>query len=475
MTQTFNTPFDVERIGEYVRIRFDGGSGYDEYLAINSVSFRIKDTEIISIVKNSEVIFDINYTLCTNITEASAEDFIRSIIRLLVTNVDTKLNNTQFGELKVANRTNLINLKSSFGISPLRDLTTTSNGGTVVNSLSSPGEYAISTSTNVASFSSLVSRERGRYTAGIEFEVGLGVRLGDTNYVGNEYARWGYYDSRNGYYYQYDSNGLRCFIRRGGIDTEVAETNDINELVSGVNLTSLNLLEGNIYNISVVWYGYGDINFYININNILYDYSRFFPSDGVSTETAVLPLSVELNNNGSGNAHTIYVAGRQFSCLGSYVPVRRLTPVTIMSKTVPTVNAGSTDNFTPIFSLRSRTTDIVSQVKFFDIQVISTSNILLAVFLDTALVGASYENIPNVNTSDTLLEYDVSATDMTANNLLVYSSLAIGSGNPTPASLTSPLPPNVFDLPGVQDITICAKALTTTATVFLNILFQEEF
>ena len=40
-----------------------------------------------------------------------------------IQNIDAKIRGTAFGEVRVANRTNLIDLKSSFGLNPLRDIT----------------------------------------------------------------------------------------------------------------------------------------------------------------------------------------------------------------------------------------------------------------------------------------------------------------------------------------------------------------
>ena len=394
-----------------------------------------------------------------------------------IISINNKIRDSAFGEIRVANRTNLIDLKSSFGLNNLRDLVETTGSGSVTNVIESTGQYTISTTASGADAASLSTRERGRYTAGIECESGIAFRLGDLDYNGNEFARFGYYDDQNGYFFQYDSNGLRCFVRKGASDTEVPILVDLNRLKNGNKIARLDLLEGHIWNISIVWYGYGNITFFVNINNTPYTLATFDPGrTGTSTLTANLPIRAEIDNNGTATAHDIFVAGRQFSFIGDYSPTLRITPIVVLSKSIPTTNAGSTDSSTPIFSIERKTPNTTAQIKIFSIEVISDEDILLQIFLDTTLVGSSYTNIPNIDTSDTLLEYDISATDFTTpNDLLIYSALIAGGTFFTGNGFGNPNTPILFDLNGSQNITVVARALSATASVNIVVQFQEEF
>jgi hypothetical protein len=392
-----------------------------------------------------------------------------------IQNIDSKIRNTAFGEIRVANRTNLIDLKSSFGLNDLRDIVGTTGSATVTNVINSTGEYTIATTANSTDEAVFQTRERGRYTAGIECECGIAFRLGDLNYSGNEFVRWGYFDEENGYYYQYDSNGLRCFVRKAGVDINVPITVDLDRIIGNNIVIDLNLLEGHIYNISVVWYGYGSINYYININNYPYIIATYNPVGGTSTLTANLPIGVQLKNNGTATAHNVYVAGRQFSFLGDYTPTFRLTPIIVLSKSVPSNNAGSTNGNTPIFAIRNKLTSTVAQLKFQSIEVLSDEDVLIQVFLDATLTGSSFGGIPNITSSNTLLEYDVSSTDFTSSGLLIYTTLVKGGTRQLGSALSTPQAPILYDLTGAQNITFTARSLGGTASIDVVVNFQEEF
>ena len=393
-----------------------------------------------------------------------------------IQNIDAKIRNTAFGEVRVANRTNLIDLKSSFGLNALRDVVGVTGLGGVTNVINTTGEYRIYTTADGGDIVNFQTRERGRYTAGIECECGVAFRLGDLNYSGNEFCRWGYFDEDNGYFFQYDVNGLRCFVRKAGNDVVVPLNADLDRLIGNNIVVDVDLLEGHIYNISVVWYGYGNITYYLNIDNYPYTIASYNPgTTGTSTLTANLPISVELNNNGTASAHNVYVAGRQFSFLGDYTPTFRLTPIVVLGKTVPSNNAGSTDGLTPIFSIKNKLPTTVAQLKFQSIEVLSDEDVLVQVFLDTTLTGASYTTIPNVNTTDTLLEYDISATDFTSSGLLIYTSLVKGGTNQTGSALSNPQAPVLYDLTGANNITFTARSLGATASIDVVVNFQEEY
>ena len=83
-------------------------------------------------------------------------------------------NETQFGEFLVATRTPILELNSSYGVSRLRDVTTTTGSGSVADGT---GTIDVSTGTTASSTARLDSAEVGRYMPGYGAQIGIGVLL----------------------------------------------------------------------------------------------------------------------------------------------------------------------------------------------------------------------------------------------------------------------------------------------------------
>jgi hypothetical protein len=80
-----------------------------------------------------------------------------------------------FGEMRIVSKTSVIDLKSVFGISQLRDTVTTTGSGSVTNTVGNPGFTLTTTSANDTAV--LQSAERGRYVAGFAAQCGIACRI----------------------------------------------------------------------------------------------------------------------------------------------------------------------------------------------------------------------------------------------------------------------------------------------------------
>ena len=168
---------------------------------------------------------------------------------------------TLFDELIVSERTPLIEINSALGISVLRDVTAATNTGAVTNS---GGENVLSTGTTTASTASLTTVEYGRYYPGTSAQMGMGIRAPGT-YTGTAFAEWGYFGSTDGFGYGVDATDDYLFYTRAGSQTKVYQTDWNVDAMDGTGPSgaTLDISQGNIYQINFSWYGYGAIEWYV--------------------------------------------------------------------------------------------------------------------------------------------------------------------------------------------------------------------
>ena len=115
---------------------------------------------------------------------------------IIISNIGPNVS-SQFDELRVAQKTPIVELTSVYGLSSLRDAVTTTGAGTVTNDAT---EYNLSNTASGADSAILESVLRGRYEPGFAGEAGIGVRI-PTLPTGNQVGRWGLFDSQNGAFF----------------------------------------------------------------------------------------------------------------------------------------------------------------------------------------------------------------------------------------------------------------------------------
>jgi hypothetical protein len=390
-------------------------------------------------------------------------------------NTDLNKYQTQFDEIVTASRSNILELKSIYGLSSLRDVVTTTASGTATGT-NGNSELVLATTVGTTDVVKLSSAERGRYIPGYIGEAGIGVRLPSPT-VGTQSIKWGYFDSNNGYYYE-QVGGVNYIssISNGVESFKVAQSSWNVDKMDGTGASgkTLDLTAGNIFNIKFAWYGYGTIEFAILIKSNssaiprLVTVHRAFVSGSTSIQNPNLPISAEINNNAQANALTMYVAGRQFSIVGDYSPNRRINAQYKINQ------AAVSTTFVPLISFKKKTAYVKTSVKLASIEIISDANLIIQIRSGATLTGASYITPTNVTASETACQADISATAYTGGEL-IYSKLVTGDNKGTTLSFSS-ADELFFDLIEEVPVTIIARVVSgAAATVTSMVKWKEEW
>lgn len=385
-----------------------------------------------------------------------------------------------FGELRTSSGRQIIELKSTYGISVLRDITTVAGGGAVTNA---DGEFNLSTSTTTGSTAQLDSAERGRYIPGVEAQCGIGVRLNHT-FTSDQFAEWGYFDDNNGFGFGVDSTGTYVFYKRKGTKTKTYQSNWNVDKLDGTNGNdnlsnyTLDLSQGNIFEIDFTWYGYGTVEWRILIRDTetQRQYSkvvhRFNPSGVNSIADPNLPIRAYVSNGTTTSDIDLYVGGRQFSVFTDYRPNRRFNGDYRLAQTSITGTS-----FTPLVSFRRKNgaEDIGVSIKLEGFDILTTSALVWELRLGASLTGASYGTPTDVTETETAVETDTSATALTNGEFLdggLISSTGSGANSKGSGSLTLDI-----DIPDTQQVTLCVRPVTSsdTPTVSSFIRWREEW
>jgi hypothetical protein len=383
-----------------------------------------------------------------------------------ITIIDTRAENTTtvvnlptsaFDEVRVVERSKILELKSIAGLNSLRNIFTQVGTGTITNNYGD-GIYVLSVS-GANDRVVLQSSERGKYAAGLQGEVGIGCRLPLTTLTGNQFIRIGLFDSNNGFYFKKTASGLSVCVLRAGVETSIPRAQWNVDTLDGNGPSGLVLDEtyGIIWRIIFTWYGYGSINFNVNVTHPVtliqnnYLVHTYNPTTLTSVTTPNLPVSVELNNNGTSGTHSSHVAGRQYSLLGKYQPLYRT-----LSHFVTNITINSSTTFLPVLSMRRKADFIGVPIKLMSVDAIATRDMIVQIKVNTTLTGASFGNLIDISAADTAAEVDTSATSISNTGIPIYTALVDGSNT----SVTTNLSDLAFDLPDSYIVTVSARAVS---------------
>lgn len=385
-----------------------------------------------------------------------------------------------FGEYRVSQSFQIIELKSTHGVSAFRDITTVAGTGAITNS---NGEFELSTGTTTGSTAQLDSAERGRYIPGVEAQCGLGVRLNHT-FTSDQFAEWGYFDDDNGFGFGTDATGIYVFYKRAGSKTKIYQSNWNVDKLDGsggsgnISEYNLDLSEGHVFEIDFVWYGYGTVEWRLLINDAdtQRQYSkvvhRFNPSGTNSIADPNLPIRAYVDNGSTSTDIDLYVGGRQFSVFTTYSPNRRVNGEYRLDQSI-----GASTAFVPTVSFR-RKTDAKSKgvsVKVAGVGIITDQDIVWELRLASSLTSASFGTPTDVTATETAVETDTSATALTGGEFLGGGLLsASGSGSKSKGSSEVEV---VVDLPNSDSVTLCIRPVdaTTSPTVSVFLRWREEW
>jgi hypothetical protein len=385
---------------------------------------------------------------------------------------------TQYQEGISANKNTLLNLKSSFGKSILRDNFITQGTANIINTAGASCEYQmLVTGTNDKAM--ITSVERPTYCGHCTNEACLGIRVPQT-LSNNQYVRFGLYDDSNGFFFKYTSSGLGVGYRYNGTDSNYTQSNlNIDTLNSnGISSVLLQPSKGYVYGIKVSGHGsrvvdyglfcrskYGDQRFTvihrIHTNEI---------ANGVPMLNINLPLNVEIFNNGSLGSNNVYVSDRSYGIYGSFNDNLRTNSVY-----VPGVNVNSSGTFVPIASIRKKATFVTANTYLSSIDVIATSPQIVQITSGSSLTGPSWLAVAGQLSSDTAIEYDMSASVLGSDGVVLWQGY-VPSGNITLscASLDNASFPKCI-MNGVLPITLSAQNVSSSGTVMLVLRTSEAW
>ncbi|MGX1193733.1 hypothetical protein [Metabacillus sp. SLBN-84] len=383
---------------------------------------------------------------------------------------------SQFSELMTAQKTSIIELTSTYGLSDLRDIVTTAGTGTVTNNAT---EFVLTT-TGAADSAILDSAERGRYEPGYACESGIAVRQ-PVAPVGNQTAQWGLYDSQNGAFFGNSSTNIYVGIRRAGTDTLIPQASwNVDPLNgTGPSGVTLDLADGNIFLIVFTWYGYGVIEFRVVVPNPVtlaqevITVHRFDPTGQTSFTDPNLPLRAEVENNGTAAPFNLFVGGRQYSIIGKFEPVFRNTSE---RRTVTNITTTLTPliSFTrkPVFPAGSGRPNSV-QVLFESAEIITNVDLAFQVIIGGTVNGTfttfptATTNIPN---NETALLVNTTSTTITGGEV-VFQGLAAASGSSSTRVLTTELLLDT-ELPDNEIVTLAVASLAGPGTNTVTAMFR---
>lgn len=377
--------------------------------------------------------------------------------------------NTISNMLQIAEKNFIVELKSTYGLSELRDIVTTTSG-----SVTHTGdEYQLST--NAVSSASVIldSAQLGATISGVTYEIGISVRMSDTP-SGEQQARWGYFDGDNGAYFGQDSSGVFIAILRNGTETKIYQTSWNLNCCNDVGFI-LDLTKGNIFQILFFTKGYSVIEFrIINIdqsNTHSVTTVHRYKQDG---QTFLIdpnqPIRAQVLNGNTATALNLFVADRYIASYGLFIINKRITSERRLQQTVdqtlrPTISfrkkstfPGSRNNSV---NIKADTFDIISETL--------NENLLWELYLGATLGPdtQTFSTPTNTSSSETALESNITATTISGGTLLAAGLIA-GDGQRYTISL------NPFTLPVETTLTLATRAINSTSVTINTALRMEE-
>lgn len=384
--------------------------------------------------------------------------------------------NSLFQEYKTVELTNVVELKSNYGLSELRDETSSTGGGTVTHT---GAEFQLSVTNSTGDRAQLASAERGRYVPGHAAEAGVGVRAGSSMDT-NQTARWGLFDDSDGFYIGQDGSGWFVGRRSGSTDTVTRSSNWNGDTLDGEGYSGLDysITDGAVFQVDFTWYGYGTIEYKAFVATTG-SYQRTITlhrenvTGSVSVENPNLPIRAEIENTGSASSGRLFVGGRKYAVVGRYETNFRKSGVEV-------TGASLTTSYSSVFSVRRKASvtdgeqwESVS-VKLGDFHAVvnSTEAVAFKWLTNTNPSSTNWSALSGVSTGETALEAVTDSTSVSGGQFL--DRTVIEGGGKKQASGAAPDVQD-FDFRRRQPVTLMARSINAGSTVHVVQNFREEF
>ena len=380
---------------------------------------------------------------------------------------------TPFDEMRVSQRTPIIQINGSYETSELRDVIKT-DGTAEVTSVNS--EFRLETKAT-GDKALMASASRGRYVPGYAAEAGIGARLPETP-TGDGVARWGYFDTvpstqdiNDGAFFGVDTGGIFVAIYRNG-------TREMKTYREDWNLQpnyDIDPAAGNIYQIQFVYYGYGPVWFRIidNQTERVVAVHKHLSHGRPTFSNSNLQVSGQAWTDSTGDPFDLFLSGRQFAVLGT--PVFKERVVSHLREEVTVGTAG----YTPIMSFRRKEGRRAVPIAAHLFECMTNNDIAVQWRVGSTITretnGADLDWItPSDHDEDeTAIEVNENADTIDMETgIKVDEDLVAGGAGPRPREFAEDA--TVSDIPDEYIVTLCAKALDTEATIDIIGKMVEE-
>lgn len=383
---------------------------------------------------------------------------------------ETKLNigNVSFdsyGNLQVTEKTPILELKSCFGISALRDSIETVGTGGLTNLGNSEYDLQVIAPNDVVI---LKSAERCNYVAGSGAEFNIGVRV--PSIAAHQTAEWGVYDGKDGFLFRLSVSGIALVTCRNGVETTVSQNEFNCDKLDGngesgvIYNASVNIM----YSIVYSWNGYVDFRIVATDKfNVLRAISihKCVPSIQPYVNNPTLPFYACLKNMANYDAPPshLLVADRNYSILGKYNPVIRSNAAYCLD--CPVFSSG----FKPIISIRRKNSQGGNIIRLSSGDFTASCPQIVQIRLGCRLIGDSFENINDQLVAETAVEMDRKAAELEG-GIVVWTGMISGDH-----VFTQHFESLRCHLLEYTPITVCAKSIKADGHMTMALRWCEEW
>jgi hypothetical protein len=257
---------------------------------------------------------------------------------------------TTFDESLVALRHSFLNYKPTWGISEIRYDTEITGTGAAADEVN--GEFLLSTGTTANNIVRVCTKEIGQYFAGSEGQFGTGLRI-PTLPTTTQFAEWGYDSAENGFGFGVDSTGTFIYSRDNSVQTKVYQASWNRNTLIG----TLDLSKGNIYQIDFTWYGYGDIRFYILVNDGTSMIRTLVHRLKIDNQASIVdpnqPIRFYTSNGiASTSNFDVYVGGHHYSVIGG----ENVCSIRSVNSLLTLYTTATNTNWQPVLAVRKKAT-----------------------------------------------------------------------------------------------------------------------
>lgn len=215
---------------------------------------------------------------------------------------------TQFGQFRVASPFAQADYINKYGFD-LIEYSSSSVGSAAITSVTSQSAVRLSVTAGATDFARIRTNTFYRYQAGKQQNIRLSAYIPNGGKA-NQISRFGLFDNFNGLFFALSGSNFGTYRRSvaGGSLQEifVSQSAFNYDKLDGQGPSGqiLDVTKANLYEIRFQWLGVGNVEYFIN-NDLVHKLTNPGTIAGPYMQTATLPLSIEMQNNGAATANEI--------------------------------------------------------------------------------------------------------------------------------------------------------------------------